>query len=80
MPYPLISIIPKTPYVKNKIVKKHTTIFHTRALLLCERTRNRIRPKIIEQGHNKIQPRAIKEKGSNTQIASTLIQAAAAKN
>ena len=33
-----------------------------------------------KEGHNKIQPRAIKEKGSNTQIASTLIQAAAAKN
>jgi hypothetical protein len=33
-----------------------------------------------KEGHNKIQPRAIKEKGSNTQIASTLIQAAAATN
>jgi hypothetical protein len=64
----------------NQFSKRKVEVQPLKSLLLCERTRNRIRPKIIEQGHNKIQPRAIKEKGSNTQIASTLIQAAAAKN
>jgi hypothetical protein len=63
----------------NQFSKHKVEVQPPKALLLCERTRNRIRPKIIEQGRNKIQPRAIKEKGCNTQKASTLIQAAAAK-